>query len=140
MSRQRGASAAAVLMIVIAMTTGCASSGQRAGGCVPRMTVEPSSASAGDRVTFSSHDVCDVDAPETGWRIEAHTSGEDASSVLVRSSEPFDGSWSTDLVVPSDFAVGEASISVANWDYSSCPDDASCAAPIAELTITQLGQ
>ena len=136
MSRQRGASAAAVLMIVIGMTTGCASSGQRAGGCVPRMTVEPSSASVGDRVTFSSHDVCDADVPEMGWRVEAHTSGDDASTASVRSAEPFDGSWSTDLVVPSDFAVGKASISVANWDYASCPDDASCAAPIAELTIT----
>lgn len=140
MIRQRGASAAAVLMIVIGMATGCASSRQTAGGCAPRMTVEPSSASVGDRVTFSSHDVCDVDVPEMGWRVEAHTSGDDASTASVRSTEPFDGSWSTDLVVPSDFAVGEASISVANWDYASCPDDASCAAPIAELTITRLGQ
>jgi hypothetical protein len=136
MRGRRSASAAAVLaVVVVSGVTACASPHHREGGCVPRMSAEPRSVHVGDTVTFSTDDVCKVDVPDGGWRVEARLAGAVGTRATARSAEPFDGSWSVRILVPAAFPVGDASIGITNWDYSSCPDTASCAGPFADVTV-----
>jgi hypothetical protein len=135
MRGRRSASTAVVLSVIGITMTACASPNPSEGGCVPRMSVEPRSVHVGDTVTFSTDDVCRVDVPAGGWRIEAHLPGGDGARATVRSAERFDGSWSARVVVPADFPVGDVSIGITNWDYSSCPANASCAGPFADVTV-----
>lgn len=137
MRGRRSTSAAAVLAIVLSGLTACASPAPGDGGCVPRLSVEPRSVHVGDTVTISTDDVCSVDVPDGGWRIEARASGADGARATARSAASFDGSWSARLVVPADFPVGDVSIGITNWDSSSCPDNASCAGPFAGVTVAR---
>lgn len=132
---RRSALAAAVLAIVLSGLTACMSPAPREAGCVPRLSVEPRSVHVGDTVTISTDDVCRVDVPDGGWRIEARGPGTDGARATARSAASFDGSWSARVVVPAAFPVGDVSIGITNWDYSSCPDNASCAAPFADFTV-----
>lgn len=143
--RSRARRVATVLALTVAASsalTGCTASPvyRPPGGCLPRFTVTPDTARAGDTVTFATKDECDVDVPDGGWRIEVQHEGEDASedsafADAARSDDPFDGSWSVSVPLPTDLESGAAFVSIANWDYSTCPDDASCASPSQSFTI-----
>lgn len=135
--RVRGFVAVALTIVIGAgAMSGCTSSsggpggpgGTGRAGCVPRLTVEPETAHPGDTVTVSSTDVCDGRAPEDGWAVTVAQPIEDGRHVTVRSGDPFDGSWSVPVELPSDFPAGETGVGIDNWDYSSCADNGSCAA------------
>lgn len=104
--------------------------------CVPRMTVSPTTVTAGASVTLTSEDVCDVAVPANGWQVGAGNTGGGASLVTVRTTESFDGSFKVTLILPEDFPSGEAYVGIDNWDYSPCPDNASCAAPSISFEVT----
>lgn len=111
-------------------------------GCLPRFTVTPDTARAGETVTFATTDECDADVPDGGWRIEVQHGGEDvpedtAFADAARSDDAFDGSWSVSVPLPADLEPGAAWVSIANWDYSTCPDDASCAGPSQTFTVAR---
>ena len=130
--------ACGVLVLVAGVLTGCASSGGAGGGgCVPRMTVSPRVAHPGDTVTLATRDVCDVSVPEGGWQVDAFPTGEDTPHVSVRTHEPLDGSWSVSVTLPADFRAGDAAFGIENWDYSTCPDDASCAGPFGYFRVEE---
>lgn len=121
----------ATVLIGASALSGCASSSSGPGlgsdGCVPRLTVEPASAQPGDTVTVSSTDVCDDRVPKGGWAVTVQQPIEDGRRTTTRSADAFDGSWSVQVVLPSDFPSGEASVGIDNWDYSFCADNGSCA-------------
>lgn len=131
----------AVLVLTVAASTalaGCSASpvyGPPA-GCLPRFTVTPDTARAGDTVTFSTTDECGVDVPDGGWRIEVSDDGGVRDDDIARSTDTFDGSWSASVRLPGDLRPGDGMLAIGNWDYSSCPDNASCAGPFGNLTIT----
>ncbi|GGK94682.1 hypothetical protein JOE58_002422 [Curtobacterium luteum] len=137
--------AALVLTLAVSgVLVGCSASpvyGPTA-GCLPRFTVTPGTVRAGDTVMFATDDECDVHVPDGGWRIEVQHGGENvpedtAFADAARSDDAFDGSWSVSVPVPSDIEPGDASVSIANWDYAPCPDDASCAGPSQSFTVAR---
>ena len=140
-SRRHARVTATVLLLTVgasAALTGCTASPESGTtGCVPRFTVTPDTARAGDTVTFSTADECDVDVPDGGWRIGVSDDRGVRDDDLVRSSGTFDGSWSVSVPLPADLRSGEGMLGIENWDYSSCPDNASCAGPFGNLTITR---
>ncbi len=122
---------------------GCTySSAPASGFCVPRFTIEPSTAKPGDTVTLESTTVCDVDVPRDGWTVQVAPIGETALGVQSSVRDPFDGSWSVEVVLPADFPAGDAFAGIANWDYSDCnaPGDAnssgSCASASVDFVVT----
>ncbi|GAA4267561.1 hypothetical protein GCM10022256_31730 [Frondihabitans peucedani] len=124
-----------MLALVVGALAGCATPAVDRGGCVPRFSIEPGVARVGDSLEFSSRDVCAVDVPRTGWRVAILVPGSAEARATVRSTETFDGSWTVRIVVPPGVPAGQASVTITNWDYSSCPDGASCAGPSAEFTV-----
>lgn len=141
-TRSRLVASLVLTLAVSGALTGCSASpvyGPTA-GCLPRFTVTPDTARAGDTVTFATTDECNADVPDGGWRIDVQHQGENvpddpAFADAARSDDAFDGSWSVAVPVPSDIEPGDAWVSIRNWDYSACPDDASCAGPSQALTI-----
>jgi hypothetical protein len=103
--------------------------------CVPRITVTPGEAHAGDTVTVESSDVCEVTVPRDGWRVVISPTGDHGPSTTVTTSEAFDGSFSTEVTLPDDIPEGDASAGVENWDYSTCDDNASCAGPYSGFSV-----
>lgn len=135
MSQTRRISAVALALALMTLN-GCAMISPSSGYCVPRVHVEPTSVRAGDTVTVVSEDRCEVTVPTGGWLVVAGHVGDGGNGpVQVRSSEPFDGSFRVDLQLPKDFPAGEAYAGVINWDYSTCPDTASCAGPLGGFTV-----
>jgi hypothetical protein len=134
--RVRGFVAIGLAVVVGAgALSACTSSPGGGGFCVPQLTVRPGTAHPGDTVTVSSSDVCDVPVPDRGWTVSVRQPLEDGREVTVRSADPFDGSWSTSVALPADFPVGETSVGIDNWDYSSCDDGASCAAASGDFRV-----
>jgi hypothetical protein len=103
--------------------------------CVPRITVTPGEAHAGDTVTVESPDVCEVTVPRDGWRVVISPTGDRGPSTTVTTTEAFDGSFSAEVTLPDDIPAGAALAGVENWDYSTCDDSASCVGPYGALTI-----
>jgi len=103
--------------------------------CVPRITVTPSEAHAGDTATVESPDVCEVTVPRDGWRVNISPTGDRGPSTTVTTSEAFDGSFSAEVTLPDDIPAGDASAGVENWDYSTCDDAASCVGPYGGLIV-----
>lgn len=132
----RGVLAGVVVVVAVGTVSGCTTSsvGDRA-GCVPRTDVSPRTAHPGDVVTLTTTDACDVPVPDDGWEVSAFAPVEGAQHTTVRSDEPLDGSWSASVTLPSDFPLGEATFGIENWDFSTCPDDASCAAPFGSFRV-----
>jgi len=135
--RVRGFIAVGLALVCgVGALAGCAtSSGGDRGGCVPVMTVSPRVAHPGDTVTLSSSDVCAVMVPEGGWKVAARQPLEDGRAVTVRSDDALDGSWAASVTLPADFPTGEVSFGLENWDYSTCPDGASCAGPFGSFRV-----
>lgn len=125
------------LVCALGTITGCVTSsgGDGRGGCVPRMTVSPEIAHAGDTVTLSSSDVCAVQVPDRGWEVTAKQPLERGRAVTVQSGDALDGSWAASVTLPADFPSGEVSFGIDNWDYSTCPYDASCAGPFGSFRV-----
>lgn len=103
--------------------------------CVPRLTVTPSQAHAGDTLTIESSDVCEVTVPRDGWRVVVSPTENRGPETAVTTLEAFDGSFSATVTLPDDIPEGDASAGVENWDYSTCDDTASCAGPYSGFTV-----
>ena len=55
--------------------------------------------------------------------------------MTVRSTAELDGHWSVSVELPDDFPAGETTAGIDNWNYSSCPDNASCAGPVGSFRV-----
>ena len=103
--------------------------------CVPQLEVTPNPAHPGDRVQVRSSNVCGVAVPREGWRVDVSSGGEQHSVVSATTSQAFDGTFSVTVTLPNGIAEGDASAHIQNWDYSTCPDDASCIGASGYFTI-----
>lgn len=128
--------------ITAMLVSGCApgTSGGAATGtndyCVPRMTVSPTTATPGASITLISEDICDLAAPVHGWQVGAGSTAGGGSLVTVRTTESFDGSFEVTITLPADFPSGKAYAGIDDWDYSTCPDNASCAVPLVTFEVS----
>jgi hypothetical protein len=124
------------------LVSGCATrtSGSEATGtndyCVPRMTVSPTTVTPGVSITLSSEDICDLAAPAHGWQVGVGSTAGGGSLVTARTPERFDGSFEVTIVLPTDFPSGKAYAGIDDWDYSMCPDNASCAVPAVTFEVS----
>lgn len=105
--------------------------------CVPRMTVSPTTATAGGSITLMSQDVCDVAVPADGWQVGVGSTGDSTSLVTIRTTESFDGSFEVTLTLPADFPSGTAYVGVDNGNDSRCGDTGSCAAATGSFEVTR---
>jgi hypothetical protein len=122
------------------LVTGCASAVPAAspevpGRCVPLINVQPERPSPGDRIVVTAPGTCRVAVPPDGLEITAAPVGDLTSAVRLTvplgTGEPFHA----ELQLPDDFPLGEAWAGIEDWDYSSCPDNASCAIPYGYFTV-----
>jgi hypothetical protein len=103
--------------------------------CVPRFTIEPSVVRAGDTISIASDAKCDVDLPREGWVVIASPVGSRDQGVRANVMDRFDGTFRVELVLSSDFPVGDAFAGIENWDYSQCADTGSCASASASFRV-----
>lgn len=107
-----------------------------AAGCVvPLVRVTPATVHPGDTITVVSGDPCDIPIPGEGWLVVAGHVGDGGARVHVTSDDELDGLFRVELTLPDDFPIGEAYAGIGNWDYSTCPDNASCAGPTGSFTV-----
>lgn len=133
-----GAARLSILMVAALSLalSGCSTIGPGAGSCVvPRVQVEPTVVHPGDTITVVAEDACDVRMPDDGWVVGAGHVGGGGTLVHVTSADALDGSFRVELQLPDDFPIGEAYAGIENWDYSTCPDNASCASPTGSFTV-----
>jgi hypothetical protein len=75
--------------------------------------------------------------PAGGWVVKAAPVGQlDFAVRTVAETKLVDG-FSATVVLPADFPVGDAFAGLESWDYSGCPDNASCASPSASFRVAQ---
>lgn len=107
--------------------------------CAPRLDISPHSAAPGDTVTVSTLDECDAEVPEEGWILLLAPVGspEKATRTTVRSPEG--SSFTAQIPVPVDMPVGEAVVSIENWDYpEACTaTDSGCATASGGFVVEQ---
>lgn len=142
-------------MLLVALISGCASSGQGEPPCLPPVySVTPSEAKPGERVTVAAPDAdCN---PQYGENARVQVSLTDASGteVMKTTSAMNDaGGFSFTFVVPARTAAGEAAVTAVPYNIDWCDDTGrnnraagigdlplehvSCAVPIKTLTITR---
>ena len=108
-----------MIVAVTLAVTGCATNKVAAENCVPRMRIAPMTIHP-DSITVKSADSCNVKVPSKGWVVVAGHVGAGKALVQVNRWDEFNGSLRVELILPSDFPVGEAYAGVANWGYSTC--------------------
>ena len=127
---------AALAVVLLAGTAGCATGGRSApGACVPRVEVSPKSAAPGETVTLSSEDIYETAPPANGWTVEVGHVGDGDPVYSVTTVDTFDGLFRFELTLPRDFPTGEAYAGVADWDTSNCADNGSCASPSVTFQV-----
>jgi hypothetical protein len=134
---------ARALALVLALgLSGCVSSSPPpTSWCVPRIIVEPTVVSPGESITLSSDTECHVAQPPDGWEVIVAPVGQVENGVSTTVTDDFDGSFSVTVVIPEDFASGDAFAGIANWDYSPCDDTnavgsaGSCAGASGSFTV-----
>jgi len=132
----RTVSTAALAIVLLAGTAGCASDGgPDRGACVSRFAVSPERAAPGETVTLSSEDICETASPADGWTIDVGHVGDGDPVFSVTTVETFDGLFRFELTLPPDFPAGEAYAGVADWDTNDCADNGSCASPSATFHV-----
>jgi hypothetical protein len=114
-----------VALVVLLPLGGCSLIGGAQESCLPRITVSPSPAVAGEPIVLASADVCGADVPAEGWSVVLGHAEQPPISVTT--AEPFDGAFEVTVDLPPDFPAGRAYVNIRNWDYSTCDDTGSCA-------------
>ncbi|QJU53751.1 hypothetical protein SCB71_11010 [Herbiconiux sp. KACC 21604] len=135
MGRMRGAGLA-VTVAFIAGLSGCSFLPGSRSACLPVLEVAPSPAVAGDSITVTAPDPCEVDVPDGGWEIVVTLEGGDP--VLTRTTtQPFDGAFELTLDLPADLPPGQAYVDIANWTSVPCDDTgtSSCASPARPFEV-----
>jgi hypothetical protein len=107
-------------------------------GCVPLVSVQPETVRAGDTITVVVSPGCDSAAPADGWVIRAAPVGKLDQAVRVSTSADLASGFEIELLLPKDFPPGAAFAGLDDWDYSNCPDNASCASPSGDFVVTDL--
>lgn len=127
--------ALSVVAIAAMVLSGCVSAPPHEGYCVPRVTVSPAEVRPGDTIAVNVETGCDAAMPSGGWIVIAAPVGQlDLAVRTVVEKELADG-LSVMVELPADFAVGEGFAGLDAWDYSGCPDNASCASPTGSFRV-----
>ena len=131
--REIAAAASATLLL-----TGCTVSGPEeidATYCVPRVWVTPADALPGDAISVEVESGCDASTPPDGWVVVAAPVGQLERAVRLTVDAELEEGFTVTLEVPDDFPPGEAFAGLEEWDFSGCPDDASCASPTGSFEV-----
>lgn len=128
------------LLACTLMLGGCATSSPPvddagAAACVPLVRIEPRVASPGDTVTVIVDDDCDLEAPEGGWEVMVAPVGRFESAIRSTVAADLDEGFSVAIPLPPGFPAGEAFGGIDGWDFSHCPDSASCASPTGDFSV-----
>lgn len=132
----RRAGALLAPLLLAAALAGCSTPLVPVGSfCVPRLIASSTDVVAGETITVTSDTVCDIPPPAGGWTVLVAEVGAPGAGERTTVDEEFDGSFEVAVTVPAHLTPGEAFVAIENWDYSNCPDNASCASPSASLTV-----
>lgn len=134
MSLPRGVAVAIGLLLV----AGCTVSGPEevdATYCVPRVWVTPAVVGPGDTISVEVESGCDVSTPRDGWVVIAAPVGQLDRAVRTTVDAELEDGFTVTFDVPEDFPPGEGFAGLEEWDFSGCPDDASCASPTGGFEV-----
>ncbi|MBA4248689.1 MAG: hypothetical protein C0444_10405 [Microbacterium sp.] len=124
-------------MIAAMVLSGCVSTPPAEEYCVPRVTISPVEVRPGDTITVTVESGCDVPMPAGGWVVIAGPVGQlDLAVRTVTEAELVNG-FAVTVELPADFPGSEGFAGLDYWDYSGCPDNASCASPVASFRVAQ---
>jgi hypothetical protein len=135
MGLPRWVATAAVCAGVVTLTGCGAPVAVPPGTCVPLIAVEPDTVAPGSTITVTSHGACRVTIPPEGLTITAAGVGNLDSAIHAAGAVDAEGALRVQLQLPEDFPLGEAWTGIDDWDYSSCPANASCASPFGYFTV-----
>lgn len=127
----------AVVAIAAMVLSGCVSAPPAESYCVPRVTVSPAEVRPGDTITVSVESGCDADMPSRGWVVIAGPVGQRDLAVRTLIEAELVTGLTTTVELPADFPLGEGFAGLDAWDYSGCPDNASCASPTGSFRVVQ---
>ena len=127
--------AVSIAMLTAANLTACAPASDR---CLPApLEASPTEVSPGESLTIRSEAAeCDLGYEDgAAYSIVVFSStGERSEAVNVPVER--DGSFSTEVVVPESFPVGQASVLVGGSAYDDCGDSSgSCAAYLVDVIV-----
>ena len=134
---RRGVVAACLVVLVIGSGLGLMGCSVTPTGCMPAgLTASPVDVARGGVVTLSSpKSPCDVDY-EAGKTYSISIMTKDVVSPAVEVPVAKDGSFTDQIIVPSDFPTGTAHIIVTGSPLDHCDDaSGSCAGYAAEITV-----
>ena len=133
-----GAMAGVVVLACTLLLSGCSTTLDTPGvrGCVPLVSVSPRTVQVGGTITVVVSPGCNLQTPAEGWVIFTAPVGEMDQAVRLTVQQSLGAGFRTEMPLPASFAAGEAFAGLDGWDYSACPDNASCAGPTTSYTIT----
>ncbi|HET8928905.1 MAG TPA: hypothetical protein VFN24_13885 [Microbacterium sp.] len=106
--------------------------------CVYTLDVAPQSVAPGGTVTVSTVDECDAEVPEGGWTLMIAPAGSPERGARTTVPATTGEGFTAQLTVPLDMPVGQAVVTIDNWDHSDCDDtNASCATASGDFVVEQ---
>ncbi|WP_029253017.1 hypothetical protein [Paraoerskovia marina] len=128
------ASVLAVVAVVACTLTACSAS---PGDCLPEpLEVSSTTVAPGEGVIVSSPAAACATGTDRTYTLVLHSEVlTDTSTEPVVTDVAADGSFSTEIPVPSAFPGGPASLVVSGSTFDECSDEGSCAAYQTEVEI-----
>ncbi|SDS22370.1 hypothetical protein SAMN04489860_1076 [Paraoerskovia marina] len=132
---RRSVAVASVLAVVACTLTACSAS---PGDCLPEpLEVSSATVAPGESVIVSSPAAACATGTDRTYALVLHSEVRtDTSTEPVVTDVAADGSFSTEIPVPSAFPGGPASVVVTGSAFDECTDEGSCAAYQAEVEVT----
>ena len=129
----------ALVSAVTLALSGCSTPSPSPGSdyCVPRVSVTPAEVRPGDTITVEVESGCDAPTPPGGWVMTAAPVGELDRAVRTTVEEDLGDGLTVSIELPDAFPLGEAWAGILEWDYSGCPDGASCAGPTGSFQVVR---
>jgi len=106
--------------------------------CVPRFSVTPAEVRPGATITVEVESGCDAPMPRDGWVVTAAPVGDLDAAVRTTVEEALVDGLTVTIELPATFPLGEAWAGFREWDYSGCPDGASCASPTGSFRVVHV--
>ena len=106
--------------------------------CVPRVSVTPAEVRPGDTITVEVESGCDAPMPLGGWVVTAAPVGDLDAAARTTVEEALVDGLTVTIELPASFPFGEAWAGFREWDYSGCPDGASCASPSGSFRVVRV--